>query len=37
VAMVAGPNKDAPLVYRAFARDKTKLDNITLFHTDKGN
>ena len=33
----AGPNKDAPLVYRAFSKIKTRLDNITLFHTDRGN
>ena len=33
----AGPNKDAPLVYRAFSKIKTQLDNITLFHTDRGN
>ena len=33
----AGPNKDAPLVYRALAKVKTKLDDITLFHTDRGN
>jgi transposase InsO family protein len=33
----AGPNKDADLVYRAFAKVKTRLDNITLFHTDRGN
>lgn len=33
----AGPNKDANLVYRAFASVKTKLDDITLFHTDRGS
>lgn len=33
----AGPNKDASLVYRTFARVKTRLDDITLFHTDRGN
>lgn len=33
----AGPNKDAPLVYRTLARVKSKLDDITLFHTDRGN
>jgi putative transposase len=33
----AGANKDANLVYRAFAGVKTRLDNITLFHTDRGN
>ena len=34
IGFSAGPNKDAPLVYRAFAKVKTKLDDITLFHTD---
>lgn len=33
----AGPNKDAALVYRAFSTVKTRLDYITLFHTDRGN
>lgn len=33
----AGSSKNAPLVYRAFERVKTKLDDITLFHTDRGN
>ena len=33
----AGPNKDSNLVYRAFASVKTGLDNIMLFHTDRGN
>lgn len=33
----AGPNKDANLVYRAFASVKNRLDAITLFHTDRGN
>ena len=33
----AGPNKDATLVYRAFAVVRTRLDDITLFHTDRGN
>lgn len=32
-----GPKKDAPLVYRAFAKVKSKLDSITLFHTDRGS
>ena len=32
-----GPNKDAPLVYKAFAKVQTKLNDITLFHTDRGN
>ncbi|MGF7060667.1 transposase InsO family protein [Brassicibacter mesophilus] len=33
----AGTNKDANLVYQAFASVKTRLDSITLFHTDRGN
>lgn len=33
----AGPNKDAKLVYRAFASVKIRLDSINLFHTDRGN
>ncbi|OLS03353.1 integrase core domain protein [Tissierella creatinophila DSM 6911] len=33
----SGSNKDAPLVYKAFAKVKTKLNDITLFHTDRGN
>lgn len=33
----AGPNKDARLVYRAFASIKTNLNRIQLFHTDRGN
>ena len=33
----AGPNKDAPLVYKAFSKIQTRLDDITLFHTDRGN
>ena len=37
IGYCAGPNKDAPLVYRALAKVKTKLDDITLFHTDRGN
>ncbi|WMM26098.1 IS3 family transposase [Tissierella sp. MB52-C2] len=33
----AGPSKDANLVYNAFTRIKTRLYDITLFHTDRGN
>lgn len=33
----AGRNKDAKLVIRAFARVKTSLANINIFHTDRGN
>ncbi|MBS4535599.1 IS3 family transposase [Clostridium sp. D2Q-14] len=32
-----GKYKDANLVYRAFSSVSTRLDNITLFHTDRGN
>ena len=32
-----GPNKNAELVYKAFASVRTRLDYITLFHTDRGN
>ena len=32
-----GANKDAGLVYKAFASIKTNLKNISLFHTDRGN
>jgi len=32
-----GAHKDAGLVYKAFARVKTNLKNISLFHTDRGN
>lgn len=31
-----GVNKDAPLVYRAFSKIKGNLENICLFHTDRG-
>jgi len=33
----AGPNKDALLVYKAFATIKTDLNKISVFHTDRGN
>jgi putative transposase len=33
----AGPYKDANLVYKAFTRVKGRLDDITLFHTDRGS
>jgi putative transposase len=32
-----GAHKDAGLVYKAFASIKTNLQNISLFHTDRGN
>lgn len=32
----AGAKKDAPLVSRAFASVKTNLQNIQIFHTDRG-
>jgi putative transposase len=37
VGFSTGPNKDALLVYRAFASIKANLRNIQLFHTDRGN
>jgi transposase InsO family protein len=33
----AGKNKDAALVAKAFATVKTNLENIQVFHTDRGN
>lgn len=33
----AGKNKDAKLVSKAFASVKTNLNNIQIFHTDRGN
>lgn len=33
----AGRNKDAELVKKAFASVKTNLENIKIFHTDRGN
>lgn len=33
----AGPNKTAQLVYEAFARIKYRLDQISIFHTDRGS
>lgn len=33
----SGPNKDAKLVYRAFATVKSDLHRLELFHTDRGN
>ena len=33
----AGRNKDAALVSKAFSTVKTSLDNIRIFHTDRGN
>ena len=37
VGYSTGPNKDAKLVYRAFASIKVDLRKIQLFHTDRGN
>ena len=37
IGFSAGPNKDAKLVYKALSRVKTRLDDIILFHTDRGN
>ncbi len=33
----AGPNKDAELVYQAFATIKHNLRKVSIFHTDRGN
>lgn len=33
----AGARKDAKLVYKAFTTVKNNLDNINIFHTDRGN
>ena len=33
----AGKNKDAQLVMQAFSRVETNLQNINIFHTDRGN
>ena len=33
----SGPNKDAALVYRAFASAKVNLNKIQMFHTDRGS
>nr|WP_145972670.1 IS3 family transposase [Acetobacterium woodii] len=33
----AGPNKTAQLVYEAFARIRYRLDQISIFHTDRGS
>ncbi len=37
VGFSAGPNKDARLVYEAFASIKHDLSKISIFHTDRGN
>lgn len=37
VGYSVGPRKTADLVYRAFASIKTRLDNISYFHTDRGS
>lgn len=37
VGFSAGPNKDARLVYEAFASIKHDLSKIKIFHTDRGN
>ncbi|NBI29000.1 hypothetical protein ERL59_08515 [Chengkuizengella sp. YPA3-1-1] len=33
----ARPNKDSLLVWQAMSSVKTRLDKITLFHTNRGN
>lgn len=37
IGYAAGKNKNAELVYKAFGRIKTNLNNINIFHTDRGN
>lgn len=37
IGFSAGRNKDAQLVAQAFARVETSLENINIFHTDRGN
>jgi putative transposase len=37
VGYSAGRNKDAQLVTKAFTRVNTNLNNIGIFHTDRGN
>lgn len=37
VGYAAGKNKNAELVYKAFSTIKYNLENINIFHTDRGN
>ena len=37
IGYAAGKNKNAKLVYKAFSRVQRKLNDINLFHTDRGN
>ena len=37
IGFSAGPNKDARLVYEAFASIKHDLSKVKIFHTDRGN
>ena len=37
IGYAAGENKDAKLVYKAFTKVKFRLDEIEVFHTDRGN
>ena len=37
VGYAAGKSKDAQLVYKAFTKVKSRLDEIEVFHTDRGN
>ena len=37
IGYAAGKNKNAELVYKAFGTIKTNLNNINIFHTDRGN
>ena len=37
IGYAVGKNKNAELVYKAFGTIKTNLNNINIFHTDRGN
>lgn len=37
IGYAAGKNKTAELVYKAFSKIKKSLDNLNIFHTDRGN
>ena len=37
IGYAAGKNKNAELVYKAFGKIKANLNNINIFHTDRGN
>ena len=37
IGYAAGKNKNAELVYKAFGKIKANLNNINIFHKDRGN